>query len=107
VSTHAVVHVGRAALTVDARAWPVVARAEGGEGRTKWTLTVRRHRDGRALVSGTRREGQPGRVQHAGALVGAREPIGPAVLRVAEALGCADVGQAVVAQLGAPAAGAA
>jgi hypothetical protein len=99
-----IVHLGRTTLHVDARAWPVVATAEGGEGRTKWTLTVRRHRDGRALVAGTRAEGQPVRAQHAGVLVAARDPIGPAVARVAEALGCPDVGRAVVAQLGAPAA---
>jgi hypothetical protein len=102
-----IVHLGRTTLHVDAGVWPVVATAEGGEGRTRCTLTVRRHRDGRALVAGTRAEGQPVRAQHAGALVGAREAVGPAVVRVAEALGCPDVGRAVVAQLGAPTAGAA
>jgi hypothetical protein len=106
VPTIAVV-LGSTTLRLDPKRWPVVAALEGcaGAGRTqtRWTLTVRGHRDGRRVVVGQREDGQPPRVRHAGALVGATDAVAPVVERVGRVLGADEsLALGVCAQLAAP-----
>ena len=98
---------GRAPVTIVKADWPRIARAEdndatqpGNQPNRTWTLTVRRHADGRAIVYGEYSTAWQGESDiDAGELLAPGDDIPAAVHRVAETIGRPDLAQYCLADL--------
>lgn len=105
---------GRAPVTITKADWPVIASADGHDGREhecqanrRWWLKVRQHEDGRAIVYGVyTSQYQGARDKRGGELLDTNAPgtgelpdIAAAILRVAATVDAEDIADECIADL--------